>query len=100
MGRSLETNHCRMKVRSDRQRPLTANRPTQRPPMETYSLPDRITSLVYSLDDLTLVTGLGRTRLYELINSGKLPARKAGRRTLVLREDVDAFLRSLPKVAS
>lgn len=53
---------------------------------------------VYSLDDLPSLTGLGRTRLYELINSGDLPARKIGRRTLVLREDVEAFLRGLPRI--
>jgi excisionase family DNA binding protein len=56
--------------------------------------------LVYTIDELPNVTGLGRTRLYELINSGELPARKAGRRTLVLREDVEAFLRGLPTIAA
>jgi len=56
--------------------------------------------LTYSVDELSTVTGLGKTRLYELMNSGALPARKAGRRTLVLREDVETFLRTLPTVNS
>lgn len=38
---------------------------------------------------------IGRTRLYELLKSGELPARKLGKRTLVLRADLDRFLTSL-----
>jgi excisionase family DNA binding protein len=56
--------------------------------------------LVYAIAELTTLTGLGRTRLYELINAGELPARKVGRRTLVLKEDLEAFLRNLPTVVA
>lgn len=56
-------------------------------------------SLVVSINDLPRLIGLGKTRINELIKSGELPARKAGRRTLVLRADVEAFLQALPAVA-
>lgn len=57
-------------------------------------------ALAYSISDVLQILKLGRTRTYELINEGQLPARKLGRRTLVLREDVDAFLRKLPRMGA
>ena len=39
-------------------------------------------------------TGLGRDGVYEAIRSGQLK----GRRTLILDEDLTAFLRSLPEL--
>lgn len=43
--------------------------------------------------------GLARSRLYLEIKAGRVDARKAGRRTLVMRESLDAFLASLPRAA-
>jgi len=40
--------------------------------------------------------GLGRTRLFEEISAGRIPARKSGNRTLILRADLDAWLANLP----
>jgi excisionase family DNA binding protein len=54
----------------------------------------------YSITDVLHILKLGRTRTYELINAGALPARKLGRRTVILREDVDAFLQNLPRVGA
>ena len=45
-------------------------------------------------------TGIGRDKLYGLIRSGTLPARKLGRRTLILQSDLDAFLRALPRMGT
>ena len=42
--------------------------------------------------------GVGRTFIFEEIRSGRLKAKKAGRRTLVLREDLTAWLQALPSV--
>ena len=42
------------------------------------------------------MTGLGRSRIYELIGAGTLEARKAGRRTLVMTDSLRAYLSSLP----
>ena len=36
--------------------------------------------------------GCGRSLIYSLIASGDLPARKLGRRTVVLRRDAEALL--------
>ena len=41
-------------------------------------------------------SGIGRTKIYEALKTGALPARKFGRRTIVLPDDLDRFLRSLP----
>lgn len=42
--------------------------------------------------------GLGRTLIFELIRDGKLKARKCGRRTLILTDDLKECLESLPVV--
>ncbi len=44
--------------------------------------------------------GIGRTRTYEEIASGRLRARKVGNRTLILRSDAQAWASALPAVAS
>lgn len=55
-------------------------------------------SLVISVRELPGLIGLGLTGCNALIKSGQLPARKAGRRTLILRADLEAFLKNLPVV--
>ena len=40
--------------------------------------------------------GIGRSTLYGLIKEGRLPVRKLGKRTLILRQDLDRFIASLP----
>ena len=44
-------------------------------------------------------SGIGKTKLYEAINSGELKAHKAGRRTLILSDDLRDFLSALPLMA-
>lgn len=60
------------------------------------SVPAPAEALAYSVAELPAVIGLGRSSVQKLVNSGALPARKVGTRTLILREDVEKFLRSLP----
>jgi hypothetical protein len=43
------------------------------------------------------MTGLGTTKLYELIGAGILDARKAGSRTLITAESLNRYIASLPK---
>ena len=50
----------------------------------------------YSIAEVMLQSGLGRDTIYKAINSGRLPARKVGRRTIVLATDMQRFLESLP----
>ena len=42
------------------------------------------------------LTGIGRTKLYDEIREGRLKARKLGSRTLILADDLAAWLQNLP----
>jgi excisionase family DNA binding protein len=53
--------------------------------------------LAYTIDDAVLASGIGRTKIYDAIRAGKLRAKKCGRRTIILEEDLRAFLGSLPE---
>ncbi|MCZ8184217.1 MAG: helix-turn-helix domain-containing protein [Beijerinckiaceae bacterium] len=50
-----------------------------------------------TIQDVSKTTGIGRTKVFELIREGKLPARKIGTRTIILAEDLKAFLDKLPQ---
>lgn len=52
--------------------------------------------LAYSIDEVTELSGLGRTLIFQAIRDKRLLAVKCGRRTIIRREDLDAFLRALP----
>jgi excisionase family DNA binding protein len=54
----------------------------------------------YTIPETLAATGFGRDKLYKLINTGQLPARKLGRRTLVLASDLEEFLKGLPTIAT
>jgi len=56
--------------------------------------------LAVSIADAVHISGIGRSSLYEAVKRGDLPIRKAGRRTLVLTQDIRSWLDSLPKVAA
>ncbi|WP_027167297.1 hypothetical protein [Mesorhizobium sp. WSM3224] len=49
-----------------------------------------------TIDEAVARSGLGRTKIFENIKLGKLTARKAGRRTIILSDDLSAFLKALP----
>lgn len=46
-------------------------------------MPVSLEPLTYSINDAVAVSSIGRTRLYQLINEGRLQTVKVGRRTLV-----------------
>jgi excisionase family DNA binding protein len=50
----------------------------------------------YSIAEVMALTGLGHDSVYKAIRAGHLPARKLGRRTLVLATDLQRFLEALP----
>jgi hypothetical protein len=54
-------------------------------------------ALAYRIPDAGRLTGLGQTKLYELIGKGVLDARKAGSRTLITGESLRAYVAGLPK---
>jgi excisionase family DNA binding protein len=51
-----------------------------------------------SIAEACAAAGIGRTKLYEAIADGRLKARKLGKRTLILRDDLRQFLAALPPV--
>jgi excisionase family DNA binding protein len=56
------------------------------------------TSLAYSIAEACARSGIGRTAIYDMINAGHLAARKRGRRTLILADDLRRFLETLPPI--
>jgi excisionase family DNA binding protein len=54
----------------------------------------------HSIPEVCVYTGLGRDSVYAAIRTGKLIARKYGRRTVVLDNDMRAFLEALPKLGA
>lgn len=48
--------------------------------------------IAYRIPDATRVSGIGRTKIYELIGSGKLKAVRVGGRRLVLAESLRTLL--------
>lgn len=54
--------------------------------------------LVHSIAEACQAAGIGRTALYEAINSGELRAVKCGRRTLILDEELSRWLQTLPPI--
>lgn len=51
--------------------------------------------LSYSIQEVSDLVGIGRTRIYAAIKSGDLVAKKFGKRTLILKQDVETFLNNL-----
>jgi excisionase family DNA binding protein len=52
-----------------------------------------------SIAEACVFAGLGRTKIYEAIADGSLIARKCGKRTLILRDDLRSYLTNLPEAA-
>jgi excisionase family DNA binding protein len=52
--------------------------------------------LAYGVDELAVLAGCGRDKLYQTIRDGHLVARKLGRRTLIKVDAEHRFLDGLP----
>lgn len=46
----------------------------------------------YTIAEACQATGLGRTKLYELIDQGRLERRKIGRRTLITGDSLERLI--------
>lgn len=55
-----------------------------------------MTKIAVTIPEAVQMIGVGRSTLYGLMKDGKLTARKHGSRTLLLVDELDAFVRSLP----
>jgi hypothetical protein len=53
-----------------------------------------------SIREAARISGIGMTAMYAALARGDLKARKLGRRTIVLREDLRIFLDNLPPFRS
>jgi hypothetical protein len=61
-------------------------------------MPEQVSKLAYSIPELSEMSGVGRSFLYEEIKARRLIVTKAGRRSIVLHGDALAWLSSLPKL--
>lgn len=52
--------------------------------------------LAYHIEEATDAGAGSRSEIYEALRAGTLKARKRGRRTIILRDDLAAYLASLP----
>lgn len=55
-----------------------------------------MTKLAVSVAEATALTGIGKTKFYSEIKAGKIQVRKSGSRTVILMEDLEAYMRALP----
>lgn len=55
-----------------------------------------MTSISFSINGAAAACGVSRSTLYALIKDGKLTPRKFGGRTLILADELEAYIRSLP----
>ena len=53
-----------------------------------------------SIAQTARLLGIGRSTLYCIIKAGRLPVRKLGKRTLIMREDLDHFVETLPRTST
>jgi len=54
--------------------------------------------ILLTIDETTTLLGVGRTTLYQLMDSGALRSVHVGKKRLIRREDAEAFVRDLPGV--
>ena len=59
---------------------------------------DQSNKLAFSVAEAAVHADVCRDNIYGAIRDGALCARKAGRRTLILRVDLEAYLGSLPRL--
>lgn len=53
---------------------------------------DRLARLTLTNDEIRALTGLGRDKILELLRAGTIPSVRVGRRYLVTRAHLEAFL--------
>ncbi len=62
--------------------------------------PQRGGKLLYKTREAKAALSCGQERLYQLINSGALEARREGHRTYITAESLESFVASLPRVVT
>lgn len=59
--------------------------------------PTPLFRLAYRMEEAAEATGISRSALYADARAGKLATRKRGSATIILTEDLAAYLRALPR---
>ena len=54
-----------------------------------------MTLLLLSVDEAAKILSIGKTKLYAELAAGNIKARKIGKRTLILREDLESYISNL-----
>lgn len=54
--------------------------------------------LAHTIEAVSRATSFGRTAIYEAIKTGSLKARKCGRRTIILDQDLRQWLAAMPAI--
>ena len=57
---------------------------------------DSVQPVARSVQGTAVYLGIGISTVYKLVDLGKIPARREGRKLLILGSDADAYLASLP----
>lgn len=55
-----------------------------------------VEKLSFTIAEAVLATGISRSTIWEKISAGQLRAKRNGKTTLILRDDLVTFLTSLP----
>ncbi|WP_378947806.1 helix-turn-helix domain-containing protein [Mesorhizobium sp. ANAO-SY3R2] len=58
-----------------------------------------MTAISLTIKDASAASGLGPTKLYQLIKERKIEARKEGRRTLIMADSLRKHIEGLPPVS-
>lgn len=59
-----------------------------------------MTPIAVTIPDAVKLTGMKRSRIYEALKQGDIPARKAGRQTLIQFADLQRYINNLPELAA
>ena len=62
--------------------------------------PNNPEPLAYDIDGVTKAASTGRSTVFKEIKEGRLKARKVGRKTIITRDDLKAWLDALPARAA
>jgi len=76
---------------------MTTARPGTR---EVFDAAAGAPKMLYGIDETTRMTGLGRSKLYELIAAGLLESVKCGKRRLIPAAALESFIQGLRESSS
>lgn len=66
--------------------------------MKSFVPRESADSRALSITEACARSSIGRTTFYKLLKAGQIPARKCGRRTIILSDELRQALESLPRI--